>query len=96
MSKELEALERIKNISVYKCLYGYQGECFYEYQGDCFEVHKGEIDLIEKSLKALEMIKKSEILKAVKFSNSHYIQGFGGICITQEEYELLKEVLGNE
>lgn len=84
MSKELEALQDLsKLVFVYGGIKQYQ--------------------IIEKSLKALEIIKEKEvdihnllISETVEQYNSytHWL-GYKG-NLTQEEYDLLKEVLKNE
>ena len=71
MSKELEALERIKNApTIYV---GCASDIYTRYSFECKE--------IEKSLKALEIIKNRECI-------------FKGLQnVSQEEFDLLKEVL---
>lgn len=65
MSKELKALESIKDFIDIECVSGYEKD----------------LNTIEKALKALEIIKKRECL-------------FKGLSeTTQEEYDLLKEIL---
>ena len=56
---------------------------------------KGSFDIIEKSLKALEIIKKKEVwlahfkgFRKLKTYNEHTLEQ-----LTQEEWDLLKEVL---
>lgn len=51
-------------------------------------------NIIEKELKALEILKKTLYLELVFEDNHHFIDASGGgYLLTQEEYELLKEVL---
>ena len=97
MSKSLEALEKI-------------GECdlHSEREDYCFlkNVYTNEYKIIEKELKALEIIKNKpqaeisliawgkiktyeEYLKKV----GEWDEGYGDLILTQEEYDLLKEVL---
>ena len=87
MNKELQALERIKNApTIYV---GCASDIYTRYSHEC--------KIIEKSLKALEIIKKKKV-------NLEYLkccENYGQYClicsygneITKEEYEILKEVL---
>ena len=119
MTKELEALEEIRNISIYS-------SCG-EYQGESFEIYKDEIHSIEtalkrnielkkgiktlekkcnryqKKLKALYIIKEKSISVGIlqmclnlDAYNNRIIEHPNVIKtkkLTQEEYDLLKEVL---
>lgn len=85
MSKGLEALEEIKTCKFIKRM-KYKEGLFsnklidYEMTYGKYAFHK-QIPIIEKELKALEIIKNKECI-------------FKGLSeTTQEEYELLKEVL---
>ena len=85
MSNGLEALEKIKN-----------WECFvdFELETNGEKEFANELSIIEKELKALEIIKpyftfgtwdKNHVLKYKCYPK----------YLSQEEYELLREVLGN-
>ena len=77
MSKELKALEQLK--------YGYKNEDLVAITRSAFERN---IDIIEKSLKALE------IIKPFLLANDYlYLWEIGFIKGTPEEYQLVKEVL---
>lgn len=87
MSKELEALESIK-----------QAHYFVDFELDVkvSEDYKKELDIIEKSLKALEIIKNKEL--NIYFIKRLSLEDFNFQCrydqqLTQEEYDLLKEVV---
>lgn len=92
-TEPLHCLEEVKN--------GLNGHCKSSYlKGDpeelneVLDVYNGFFAKIEKSLKALEIIKKNA--KIVDYSNGSYPQLviFQGFEIkTKEEYELLKEML---
>ena len=68
MNKELEALERIKNIPLYHVEQDidetYDGETEYsyheEYDGDIKDIYPGETKIIEDALKRLENYEKNE------------------------------------
>ena len=85
MSKELEALEQLKAIKQFD-----GGE--HHFLGD-----EKEIKIVEKGLKALDIIiKKNVDILELKFAYSVYeynvTKQFGEI-LTEEEFKLLKEVL---
>lgn len=77
MIKGLKALERIK------------------LQGFVFDDRHNQKDLkiIEKELKALEIIKSMEILSVLESGHYYLVVNMTGIEITKEKYDLLKEVL---
>ena len=80
MSKELEALENIKR------------EAGIPYFSTLYDIDdwKEDLDIIEKSLKALEIIKE----RVLEIDDFHkLIKCKDSIMLTMEEYELLKEVL---
>ena len=77
MSKELEALERIKD-----CL------SWCAYDGKEVGMYKNDFELIEKSLKALEIIKE-------KVPLIYLLAGFVG-KYDPEEIEIIKEVYTND
>ena len=81
MSKELKALETIGNTFTYWD--NIQVKYFHR---DCYK-------LVEKSLKALEIIKSKEMLSLFKDISGKCFIVFNttAIEIPQEEYELLKE-----
>ena len=85
MSKELEALERIKNApTIYV---GCASDIYTKYSFECKE--------IEKALKALEIIKK-ELTLSVKEDNGLYrliTYQSDNHLLKMEQYDLLKEVL---
>ena len=91
MSKELTALENIKNIPILSTPESTQ-KIFYD-------KHKKELDIIETALKALEIIKEKRIdmsLLLGGFTNTLKEYNSGDLIykkLTPEEYELLKEVL---
>lgn len=104
MSAELEALERITAKGCDYCdLYYHEihSHCKKELGGceKCIFCGKGDYDIIEKSLKALEIIKKKKVnveLLHICVSVEEYnmeILPYGNMPLTQEEYNLLKEVL---
>lgn len=74
MSKELEALERIKNIPLYHVEQDidetYDGETEYsyheEYDGNIKDIYPGEINIIEVALKDYESMKQTKIIVADK------------------------------
>ena len=82
MSKGLEAWERIKkgiDTNVWECGYW------------------DDIELIEKELKALEIIKKKQV-QINRLNRSHSAKQYNlylpkEMHLTEEEYDLLKEVL---
>ena len=98
MSKELEALAKIKDkLEIWDCSEESNWE---EYSTGYYECEE-ELNIIEKSLKALEIIKEKqvEVMGLINSINLNF--DYNKIFnlhpqLTQEEYELLKEVLGNE
>ena len=93
MSKGLEALERLYKES--NRAFGWERE----------EQHKKDKVAIEKELKRLEIIREKKVNMSLLFNtkshwdyNDHvtraqiYLQS-NSICLTQEEYNFLKEVL---
>ena len=79
----LKALEKIR-----------QAEYFVDFELDTTvgKDYKNELDIIEKSLKALEIIEKCCLLGA--YPNGTYELAFSTkIDITKEEYDILKEIL---
>lgn len=96
MSKGLEALEIIKGALV---------EVEYDEEEDiilsAWQEHEEEINIIEKELKAFEIIKNKGVeVGLVMICNTYqdyekwYINNHVGMQkLTQEEYDLLKEVL---
>ena len=91
-SKPLEALERIANIEMKEqyefCVDGAR----YKIVADD---HKKDIQIIENSLKALEIIKEKLMPYVEKYKELGYTIECDMIAtgITQEEYKLLKEIL---
>lgn len=88
MNKGLEAFERIKNITYDRTdLYG-------------IEEYRKSLDTIEKSLKALEIIKEKRVnIHLLILSDSLEKYNFNLLPyrkLTQEEYDLLKEILWEE
>ena len=80
MSKGLKALKEIKD------------DVVAEYIDD----YKGRFETIEKELKALEIIKKNNMIIPIKGSDNRCwleSQMLDAKRISQEEYDLLKEVL---
>lgn len=53
-----------------------------------------DVKEVETALKALEIIKESGILVVDDYPEM--LRGIGGIDLTKEEYDLLKEVLDND
>ena len=82
--KGLEALEKIKN-----------WECFVDFEIDTNgEKEFGEeLSIIEKELKALEIIKKDTHILNDEGVERIIIPFYDNIFTDKEEYELLKEVL---
>ena len=62
---------------------------------DALMFSEEKLDIIEKALKALEIIKSKEILSVFKSITEYYylLANTTAIEITEEEYDLLKEVL---
>lgn len=91
MSKELEALERLKNHTI-----SYVGSD-YKVSTDSREEQIKDLELIEKSLKALEIIKEKrvDIGWLIRSENcSKYNLGVGeSQALKKKQYDLLKEVL---
>ena len=87
MSKELEALEIIKNAPT----------IYVGFPSDVYTRCSFECKAIEKALKALEIIKRLVDFNVYEMQGSYYLTTGnnyrGQIHITQEEYDLLKEVL---
>ena len=102
MSKELEAWKRVR-------------ESAENADGDAAVYEIGDCDIVEKELKALEIIKNKGVFvhflrqsENVEVYNSCMIVAFKEMakkdyegvvkkfCLTQEEFDLLKEVLSNE
>ena len=87
MTKGLEALEKLKNRPCLSTDWS-KKEINYDY-------NKEEYDAIEKELKALEIIKEKKV--NVKWLlNSYSCDDYNNwydIHLTEEEYDLLKEVL---
>ena len=85
MSKGLEALERMaRNVETNE--YVFNDQCCEDY------------NTIEKELKALEIMKNKEVqIATLILSNTcdgyNFSKGLLGKFLTQEEYNLLKEVL---
>ena len=90
MSKALKALERIKNApTIYV---GLASDIYTRYSFECKE--------IEKDLKALEIIKTKKVdvnwlyrektLEGYNFAYEGTNESH--LCLTQEEYDLLKEI----
>lgn len=99
MNKELDVLERIKTHFKDNCVNDWEYSKEFHYEED--------LSTIEKSLKALEIIKKKEVDVHILLTLIHYhkenalteynkyiINDYCDLFIlTQEEYNLLKEVL---
>lgn len=98
MSKGLEALEYIKHNYLPYCNsedYGDENCC-----SEWYEPHK-YLDIIYKELKALEAIKRNPMLIIHLLTNNATYKHVVEVTNeserpTQEEYDLLKEVLENE
>ena len=91
MNKELEALERLKNHTI-----SYVGSD-YKVSTDSREEQIKDLELIEKELKALEIIKEKEVNVFI-FLHSGDLETYNNMVednrkLTQEEFDLLKEVL---
>lgn len=89
--KGLQKIERIKKLS---CVWDAENDEF----KDAVEIVPNAFKTIEKELKALKIIKEKEVdIKA--FNDLQDLQDYNYYCspeLTQEEYDLLKEVLKNE
>ena len=85
MSKGLKALEVFKDLNR-------------DYE--TWECYTEEIDIIEKELKALEIIKENRVdvyALVIAYDLNDYNEMVRNVYkITQEEYEFLKEVLGDD
>lgn len=83
MSKGLEALEDVEKIVSNANLRVID-----------FVLLGKKYEIIEKELKAFEILKKTLYLELVFEDNNYFIDvSGGGYLLTQEEYDLLKEVL---
>ena len=83
MSKGLEAIQEYKRVICPSCQYYYGGKC--NSKDECFST------VIEKELKVIEIVKKafdSSSIYSYKLKDSLECG-----WITQEEYDLLKEVI---
>ena len=94
MNKSLEALEKIKN-----------WECFVDFELETIgEKEFGEeLSIIEKELKALEIIKEKGVdIWALKhLDDEYYVEQYNAVAhiekpYTKEEYDLLEEVLTDD
>ena len=91
MSKGLEAIEQYKKVVCPNCQYNYGDSCHNKDQ--CFSM------IIEKELKALEIIKNKcvdcwgFISDISVTSEEESVYAFSPIDLTKEEIDLLKEVL---
>lgn len=87
MNKELTPLEALRNLT----------QIAYGSSDDIDDKIKNYFELIEKSLKALEIIKKKKVdVWFILISNSVEDYNLNSGCkypLTQEQYDLLKEVL---
>lgn len=102
MSKGLEALEYLRFCKIVNGI-DCEGNIMLDY---LFRVKEEKFNIIEKELKALEIIKKKNVniglvnvLGSVEQYNQTYVyDNMLNVkwCLTQEEYELLKEVLKDE
>ena len=84
--KGLEALERLYCAGYLELDYVIGGR------------QKDDYDVVEKELKALEIIKALKpFFFYISFSGKHYLETIiDDVAITQNEYNLLKEVLTDE
>lgn len=98
MTKELQALERIKEHHEIK------GKDYNGKVSVIGYINEEELDIVETALKALEIIKEKKIDVALLLGcdsystyNSHIYRirkcGWGDYGINQQEYDLLKEYL---
>ena len=101
--KGLEALNKIANIKMKEQYKTIKGGCFvYRVVSDDYSK---ELKIIEKELKALEIVKNKRVdivgvliyafnqENGCEFYNSYMSKE---IELTQEEYDLLKEILSND
>lgn len=92
MSKGLEALDKLIDLAT-------QEKGYIVFLHCC---DKEYYDVIKKELKSLEIIIKKKVdLELVRMSNclqmyNNTTSFTGSVCLIQEEYELLKEVLKDE
>ena len=102
MSKGLEALEEIKtcklidNVKVKEGLFRNKIHDYKIRYGK--DVFSKQIPIIEKELKALEIIKEKAVSTAILIQSTNvkeynYCKNLLAFDLTQEEYDLLKEVL---
>lgn len=102
MSKGLEALEEIKtcklidHVKIKEGLFSNKLLSYERRYGK--DVFSKQIPIIEKELKALEIMKNKEVqIATLILSNTcdgyNFSKGLLGKFLTQEEYNLLKEVL---
>ena len=101
-----EALEKLLYIPIYEedehnIITDINSCCIYK--GDLYEIYGNEVDVIEKDLEVLEILKNNEIsISYIEQSKSYddYISKCDYFrClsyITEEEYNLLKERLGDD
>lgn len=95
MSKGLEALRKINIITLQRT----RGRALEVVEVNVAKYHKKEIDIIEKELEALEIIKKHNYVNGLKYTlkktknYDEFINYYSIDFFTKEEYDLLKEVL---
>ena len=69
----------------------------YGVNGADYETIKQDLDRLEKLEKVIEILKKALLLNVKEARGVYYVIGFDtNYCMTNEEYELLKEELENE
>lgn len=101
MNKELTPLEALREITDFlDVCFGYKNSCNATRYNASDLYLKPFVEQVENSLKALEIIKNKKVDMAIllgSYDLYSYNSGFGYLPqedeLTQEEYDLLKEVL---
>ena len=64
---------------------------------DCYDIIMKDLELLEKLEKVIETLKKSFLLSVGELCGVYYALAYdNNYCMTEEEYNLLKEELGDE
>ena len=64
---------------------------------DCYDIVKKDLERLEKLEKIIETLRKSFLLSVGELRGVYYALAYdNNYCMTKEEYNLLKEELGDE
>ena len=64
---------------------------------DCYDIIMKDLELLEKLEKIIETLRKSFLLSVGELRGVYYALAYdNNYCMTKEEYNLLKEELGDE